>query len=319
MSQLLIILLYCTTSVVHYCNRVFTYKNNNYKMLQIEKLTFGYRRSAPPVIDGLDMTLCPGGIYGLLGRNGAGKSTLLYLMAGLLKPQCGRVLYNKTDTRLRMPSTLADIYIVPEEYDLPDVRLEHYLQVNAPFYPRFSYDDFKGYLNTMDLTPDLHLGRLSMGQKKKVVVSFALACNTGLLLMDEPSNGLDIPGKSRFRKALVSAMNDERIIVVSTHQVRDVDSVLDRVLITDGGRVLLDATMDEIGRKLLFGYTASRAAAENALYAQPAPGGANIVLLKDAGSGDNDTLSQPNLEVLFELAMNNPGLVAKIFKDDCNE
>lgn len=281
-------------------------------MLQIHDLSYAYRRKTPPVISGLNLELHPGGIYGLLGRNGAGKSTLLYLIAGLLTPTGGAVRLNNTDVRLRQPGTIRDIFIVPEEFSLPDVRLERYVEVNSPFYPNFSHEQFHDHLNTMELTPDLHLGRLSMGQKKKVMVSFALACNTGVLLMDEPSNGLDIPGKSRFRKAVVNAMNDNRIILISTHQVRDVDSVLDRVLITEGGKVLLDSTLADIQQRLVFGYTANNAAAAAALYAQTAPGGYNIILSNDAAEITQD--SEPNLEALFEFAITRPDLVSQIFQ-----
>ena len=106
-------------------------------------------------------------IYGLLGRNGAGKSTLLYLMAGLLTPAKGRVCFNGVNTRERKPYTMSDIFIVPEEFMLPSVSLREYLKLNSHFYPRFSEEDLVRHLDTFDLTPDLNLGALSMGQKKK--------------------------------------------------------------------------------------------------------------------------------------------------------
>ncbi len=171
-------------------------------MLDIQNVSFAYRKSSP-VISDFSLSLAPGGIYGLLGRNGAGKSTLLYLIAGLLTPAKGQVLFNGADTRLRLPSTVSDIFIVPEEFNLPNISLSRYLSINSRFYPRFSHEDLKKHLDTLDLDGDLHLGALSMGQKKKAFMSFALACNTPLLLLDEPTNGLDIPGKSRFRKFIV--------------------------------------------------------------------------------------------------------------------
>ena len=193
-------------------------------------MTYCYPKAVRPVISGLDMELKPGGIYGLLGSNGAGKSTLLYLMGGLLRPQFGSVEFDGVSVWSRQPSTLADIFLVPEEFSLPSVRLDEFVRVNSPFYPRFSQEEMERYLLQFKLDPQIHLGRLSMGQKKKVFIAFALACNTSLLLMDEPTNGLDIPGKSEFRRTLVSAMSDERTVVISTHQVRDLDRVLDHVL-----------------------------------------------------------------------------------------
>ncbi len=102
-------------------------------MLEIENLVYRYRRKAPPVLDGFSLKLESGGIYGLLGPNGAGKSTLLYLIAGALTPQEGRVMYNGTDTRLRLPSVLGDIYIVGEETVMPRMRLSEYVRHTAPF------------------------------------------------------------------------------------------------------------------------------------------------------------------------------------------
>lgn len=164
-------------------------------MFRIDSLTYCYPKAVRPVISGLDMELKPGGIYGLLGSNGAGKSTLLYLMSGLLRPQFGSVEFDGVSVWSRQPSTLADIFLVPEEFSLPSVRLDEFVRVNSPFYPRFSQEEMERYLQQFKLDPQIHLGRLSMGQKKKVFIAFALACNTSLLLMDEPTNGLDIPGK----------------------------------------------------------------------------------------------------------------------------
>ncbi|WP_289225838.1 ATP-binding cassette domain-containing protein, partial [Bacteroides acidifaciens] len=93
-------------------------------MLKIDHLTFFYPHRTKPVIDDFSMELPAGGVYGLLGRNGAGKSTLLYLIAGLLTPKSGNVAFAGTDTRLRRPKTLADIFIVPEEFNLPSMSLD---------------------------------------------------------------------------------------------------------------------------------------------------------------------------------------------------
>ena len=202
-------------------------------MLEIKDITFSYGRHRPPVLNDFSANIRDGDIYGLLGRNGAGKSTLLYLAAGLLTPQSGHVYYNGTDTRFRRPSTLSDIFIVPEEFSLPNIRLREFLRLNSRFYPNFSLDDMRRHLDTFELESDLHLGSLSMGQKKKAFMCFALACNTSLLLLDEPTNGLDIPGKSRFRKFIVSSMTDDRTILISTHQVRDIDRILDMMLVME--------------------------------------------------------------------------------------
>ena len=150
-------------------------------MFLVEDLTFSYARGRENTLSNFSLSLEKGKVYGLLGKNGAGKSTLLYLMSGLLTPKSGRVLYHAVDVRRRLPLTLQDMFIVPEEFELPSVSLQSYVKLNAPFYPRFSEEDMKHYLALFDLNDKIHLGQLSMGQKKKVFMSFALAANTSLL------------------------------------------------------------------------------------------------------------------------------------------
>lgn len=277
-------------------------------MLKIENITFGYSRKKPPVLSDFSLTIGTGGVYGLLGRNGAGKSTLLYLIAGALTPQKGQVVYNAENTRRRLPSTLSDIFIVPEEFTLPSVSLDEFVKLNAPFYPKFSMDDLKRHIATFDLSTTDNLGALSMGQKKKAYMCFALAANTSLLLMDEPTNGLDIPGKSSFRRFIASAMTDERTVVISTHQVRDIDRLLDHIIIMDNHNVLFDKSLDEVMNRLRFIVTDDKAILADALYVQPGIGGTNAILRNLTGE---DTAL--NLETLFELSLSNPQLLTSQF------
>ncbi|MCM1355848.1 MAG: ABC transporter ATP-binding protein [Staphylococcus sp.] len=277
-------------------------------MLKIDNLTFSYQRKARPVLDHFNLRVEAGGVYGLLGRNGAGKSTLLYLIAGALTPNSGKVLFKDTDTRLRLPAVLSDIFIVPEEFTLPRIPLHDYVKAAAPLYPRFSMEDLHRHLAIFDMDPNLNLGALSMGQKKKAFMSFALACNTSLLLMDEPTNGLDIPGKSAFRRFIAQNMTDERTIIISTHQVRDIDRLLDHVIIMDNSRVLFNRPIDQITSKLQFLTTTSPELISSALYAQPSLEGTAVILPNTDGT-DTDL----NLETLFELSLQQPDTLAKMF------
>jgi len=197
-------------------------------MLKVENMAFSYRRNEY-LLNKLNVEITPGGVYGLLGKNGSGKSTLLYLLTGLMKPQIGTVTYNEVAAFKRTPEMLRNIYLLPEEFDLPEVSAEVYVKYNASFYPHFSREEFNNYLQIFELPPVKKLSQYSMGQKKKFIVSFALATNTPLLLMDEPTNGMDIPSKSQFRKVIAMGMNDNRSIIISTHQVRDLESMIDRV------------------------------------------------------------------------------------------
>ncbi|MCM1484019.1 MAG: ATP-binding cassette domain-containing protein [Muribaculaceae bacterium] len=273
-------------------------------MLRIENLTFAYPKHR--VMTDMSLEFPKGKIYGLLGPNGAGKSTLLYLISGLLTPKAGRVLFDGEDTRRRLPSTLEEIFILPEEFELPAVKLDRYVRSMAKFYPHFSMEDLRRHLEVFDMPYDANLGALSMGQKKKIFMCIALACNTRLLLMDEPTNGLDIPAKSRFRKFVVSSMTDDRTIIISTHQVRDIDKILDHVVITGKDGIVLDCDTYDVTRRLKF--LVAPMAPSGALYAQPTLGGYNVVLANTDGA---DT--EINLESLFEFAQSRPEEIGRIF------
>ena len=263
-------------------------------MIDVNQVSFSYGRRKPKVLDGFSMQLNQGAVYGLLGKNGTGKSTLLYLMAGLLRPQSGKVYYKSIDVMLRRPSTLQDMFLVPEEFALPNVSLKQYVKLNAPFYPNFSDEVLRSCLRDFDMNEDIHLGELSMGQKKKAFMCFALATNTSLLMMDEPSNGLDIPSKSQFRKVIASGMSDEKAVIISTHQVRDIDSLLDHVLIMDASELLLNESVASICDKLYFTEQGMNEPIDDALYVQPSVQGNSVILPNTYGEE-----SKLNLEVLF--------------------
>ena len=283
-------------------------------MLQVENISFSYGRRKPEVLSDFSFSLEKGRVYGLLGKNGVGKSTLLYLMCGLLTPKHGRVLYHGVDTRRRLPETLRDVFLVPEEFDLPAVSLVQFVELNSPFYPNFSKEDMMTYLHLFEMDWNIHLGGLSMGQKKKVFMSFALATHTSLLLMDEPTNGLDIMAKSQFRKFIASGMSDERTIVISTHQVRDIDNVLDHVVIMNNSRVLLDESIARVTERLAFVESDSPALAEEALYKQPSVQGNSLLLPNREG-----VETKLNLELLFGAVLADPEKIKELFHSKVEE
>ncbi len=277
-------------------------------MLTIQNLSFAYH-SGRPVIQNLSLSLDKGCVCGLLGSNGAGKSTLLYLICGLLNPGTGTIDFNGHTPRQRQVCFLNDVFIVPEEVVLPNVLLKDFIEVNAPFYPRFSREEMDRYMELFNLPADLHLGACSMGQKKKAFLSFAIACRTSLLILDEPTNGLDISSKQDFRKAISMTMTDDRIILISTHQVYDVERILDHVVILGDQGVVLNRSIPEITSRLRFTFTTDRDRIARALMAVEVPGGANIVELND----DPDFETDLNLESLYELFYRNPMLEQRIF------
>ena len=214
-------------------------------MIQIKDIDFRYPGSKHLVFRDFSLELKENNIYGLLGKNGTGKSTLLYLISGLLRQQQGTVLVDGISAQDRRAEMLKDIFMVPEEFELPNVSLATYVKMNQEFYPNFSQEVLDRCLKDFDLPLSLKLNELSMGQKKKVFMSFALATGTRFLLMDEPTNGLDILSKSQFRKAVVQGMDEDKTVLVSTHQVHDVERLLDHVTIINGNQVLLHGPLNE--------------------------------------------------------------------------
>ena len=274
-------------------------------MLQITNLSFSYSKSGHKLFHDFSLDLQPGNIYGLLGKNGAGKSTLIYLMTGLLTPASGQVTLDGIDVRRRLPKTLSDLFLVPEEFELPHTTLSQFVKINAPFYPNFSVDDMNRYLDTFEMEHDCKLQSLSMGQKKKVFMSFALATNTRVLIMDEPTNGLDIPSKSQFRKIIASGMTDDKMMLFSTHQVRDIEQVLDHVLIIDQSQVLLNASLGEVASRLAF---RPMREGDQPLLAQTSAMGTLVVTPALAGEE-----TQVDLELLFNATLQQPQAIRQLF------
>ena len=264
-------------------------------MIEVKDISYKYPGQKDLVFCDFSLTLEQNKIYGLLGMNGTGKSTLLYLISGLLRAKKGSVRFDGIETCKRTVDTLSEIFIVPEEFDLPDITLEKFIRTNSPFYPRFSREVIESSLADFGLSADVHLGTLSMGQKKKVYVSFALATRTHVLLMDEPTNGLDIPSKSQFRKVVASNMADDSTVIISTHQVHDVESLLDHVVVIGDGHTLLDASMAELSGSYRFEVRKPGDDVSDALYVEHSLQGNAVVAPRR--EGDDET--SVNLELLF--------------------
>lgn len=264
-------------------------------MIDIQNIDFKYAGAKEKVFENFSLQLKENNIYGLLGKNGTGKSTLLYLIAGLLRPKSGTVSIDGIKTLKRHPEFLKDLFIVPEEYDMPAMTLKEYVSVNAPFYPHFSQEVLQRCLSDFEMPSSLQLQSLSMGQKKKVLMSFALATGTKLLMMDEPTNGLDIPSKVQFRRAVANNMSEERTLIISTHQVHDVESLLDHILILTRSNLLLNASVNDICQKYNFEFRTPGAATDDVLYSEPSMQGNAVVTYRKEGMAETPL----NLELLF--------------------
>ena len=276
-------------------------------MFTISNLTFSYNKRYGDLFHDFSLELNAGNVYGLLGKNGAGKSTLIYLMTGLLTPASGEVLMDGENVRKRLPKTMSDLFLVPEEFDLPRLTLKKYVSINAPFYPRFSMEDMQRYLDIFDMGGDMNvkLHALSMGQRKKVFMAFAFATNTRALIMDEPTNGLDIPSKSQFRKLVTTCMSDDKMMLISTHQVRDISDILDHVTIIDQSRVLLNTSMADVTSRLAF--RPLREGDQPIFVLQSPYGPLGAVPAHDCEE------TKVDLEMLFNATLQNPEAINQLF------
>ncbi len=276
----------CTSLLIHYV------------MLQIKDLSFSYPKSKM-VLDNIALEFTEGNIYGLFGKNGEGKSTLLKIMAGLLFPKAGQCTMLGQNTSKRTASRLRHIFLVPEDFELPSLSITAFERSNSPFYPKFSRNQFHELLTAFRLAGHEKINQLSFGQKKKVLVAFGIATNTDLLLMDEPTNGLDVPSKSQFRKIMASAVDQGRCIIISTHQVRDLHSLINHVVILDHNSVTFDQSLYDVSENLWFG-RASNVAIDTPIYSESSFGGKMILPRADREETEVD------LELLFNAVLSNP-------------
>ena len=255
----------------------------------------------------LNLTLSAGNIYGLLGKNGAGKTTLLKIIMGLLIPKNGECKVFDYNSKNRSPGLLKQIYFIPEEFFLPSLTIKEYLLLYSGFYPLFDKNLFNNYLEEFSLTDKKKLNNMSYGQKKKFLISFGLSANTKLLIMDEPTNGLDIPGKSQFRKLLISSFDEKRIILISTHQVRDIQQLIDPILILDEGQIIFNQSMEMINKRLKVELSPVLPPENKILFHEKVIGG--YALLKE----DNNGSANVDLELLFNAVINNKEKFSGLF------
>lgn len=217
-------------------------------MIRIDALAYGYSKQRKILCD-INCSLEPGRVYGLLGLNGEGKTTLIKLIAGLLFPKNGSIKINGRESSKRSRDFFSQLFYLSDTSNLPALNVLEFGRAYGKFYSRFSEQEFTNNIQSFNITLHRKLDSLSLGQNRKVHLAFALACNTSVLLMDEPTNGLDIPSKSIFRKLVAKSISDNKIFIISTHQIRDVDNLLDHLLLLKDGRLLLDKNIDDLSQE----------------------------------------------------------------------
>ena len=273
-------------------------------MITIKKLGFSYDTNV--VLKDISMELQEGRIYGLLGENGVGKTTLLTLLAGLKKVENGTLEIDGQIPYHREPSFLSNIYYLPDEVPAPRRKAIDFALDHGQYWTNFSASKFTEIMNVFDTDQNQRMDQMSYGQLKKTFISFALACNTKYLFMDEPTNGLDIPSKAQFRKAVSKYTSDDSTLLISTHQARDLEAIIDPIIILDRRDVLLNASLDEIAQKLYFDYSSE--VDPTALYQEMVPGG-NIQVVRNTTGAE----SKVNIEALFNAVLLHKNEIKEMF------
>ncbi len=259
-------------------------------MISVKNLSFSY--GSQEVLKDISMEVLEGNIYGLLGENGVGKTTLLTLLCGLKKPKQGCIDVDGRDPVKREPALLAGQFYLPDEVAPVHAKAIDFARENGALWPAFSLDKFSTVLKEFEVDPSQRMDAMSAGQLKKAWISFALACNARHYYMDEPTNGLDIPSKAQFRKAVTKYTSEEAAVIISTHQVRDLENIIDPIIILDRQDVLVNASQEEITSKLFFDY--GQELHPDALYMEQTPGGCIQVYPNASG-----TESKMHMEAFF--------------------
>lgn len=275
-------------------------------MIRIEKLGFSYGQV--PVLKNITMNLEPGKIYGLLGENGVGKTTLLTLLAGLKKPLRGSIDIDGSAPYSRAPQVLENQFYLADEMLAVPMKAAEYARITGEFWPNYKQDTFEEIMEIFENISDKKMNEMSTGQLKKTYISLALALGCKYLFLDEPTNGLDIPSKAQFRSALMKYTGEDSTIVISTHQVRDLENIIDPIIILDRQDVLLNASLEEISRKLYFDYGTQLH--PESLYSEQLPGGF-IQVYPNAEGAD----SKVNIEALFNAVHHNKEFIKGLFAE----
>ena len=275
-------------------------------MIEIKDLAFSYGKT--PILKSITTTLEEGRIYGLLGENGVGKTTLLTLLCGLKKVCSGSITTDGENPFDRTPTLLQNQFYLPDEVLPVAMKAECFAKERGAFWPDYDHSKFLEIMKEFENDPAKKMNQMSAGQLKKTYISLALACGCKYIFMDEPTNGLDIPSKTQFRSAIMKYTSDDSTIVISTHQVRDLENIIDPIIILDRQDVLLNASVEEITSKLYFDYGTQLH--PESLYSEQLPGGFIQVYLNTTGED-----SKINVEALFNAVHKNKELIKGMFSN----
>ena len=273
-------------------------------MINIQKLAYHYKRRTP-ILEESTTAFLPGGVYGILGANGVGKTTLLHLLGGFIFPKKGEISVFGDQPKARSVAFLQDTYYVPVEVNLPAIKVSAYAQRLSPFYPKFDIKTWENALKTFDIDLSSRLDALSFGQKKKVSISFALATHCNMLLLDEPTDGLDIPSKDSFRSLLSKHVTEGRVVAITTHHIHDIASLVDHLVILKDTQITVNMPIHTIAERICSTTSTQLPHPDELVYSERIPGGYHCLVHNHTG-----TEGPLDLEILFKAFLSNPQILA---------
>lgn len=293
-------------------------------MIEIKNLSLGFLKSnglaaartdvklVKPVLENLSLTIEPGKVYGLIGRNGAGKTSLLNCITGILafrkKFQC--IYLDGVKMNINNPNTHAKLFYVTDTISSIHILADTFANTLSSLYPNFNVKSYKQYMEMFRMNRNVFLDELSLGEKKIVFLCYAFASGAPYIIMDEPTNGLDITSRKVFRKLIASCMTPDRAIVISTHHINEISSLLDHILILDNKHIVFDHSVMETGSVLSFIESDDEDCKQQALYSMSSAYG-NRMILPNTGGTD----SEIDYELLFEAVLENGKAINELFEN----
>lgn len=273
-------------------------------MIKIENISYGYSHKLP-IFNDISLEI-GSGIYGLLGENGVGKTTLMHLICGLLFPRKGKCSIDGKDTAERQPELLKRYFFLPEEMQMPAESISQFASYHSVFYPHFNKEEFEQNLQELHVDKQQKLSSISSGQQKKAMLAYAFALHTRYIILDEPTNGLDITARQALKRIISRSMDDENTLLISTHQAHDFENLLDYLIILSEGEILLNRSLDEIGKRLLFART-NILPPDSIYHEQDLSGYFSIV------PNEEEEENTPDIELLYKAILQEPEKIKRIF------
>lgn len=275
-------------------------------MIEAKHVSFRYSWKKE-LFEDLTFHIGKGRVTGLLGLNGEGKTTLLKLLAGQLLYKGGKIEVLSEDPRKRKVSFLSSVFYLPETLNLPKgVSVRTFFDTMKVFYPTFSQEIADEAIKEFGLDYSMQMRKASQGQQKKMILAFAFALRVPVLLMDEPTNGLDIPSKSVFRRLIAKYITEDQTVIISTHQVRDLEQIIDYVMVLQNNEILLNESLGDLSDQFI---VRPISVGDEPLYVEMSPSGK--VGLFERECEDDYNFST---EIFFNALLENQGKVLRALK-----